>query len=302
MHINTPILTTNLCEGGSEVFSVCSSNGHQLFTQKTYLTPSSQLHLEAAASGFKRVYTMNPTFRAETSNTSRHLSEFTMLEVEVAFENQLSYFMDLVEDYLKATYKHIQNSNPDELNYLLTDYNRNHVRSNYNCILEPFERITYSDAVRILKDSGKGKTVNEFVEWGQGLSTDHELFIADYFKRPVFISHYPAADKPFYMKEELVSVSGIERTVVSNFDLIFPMVGELVGGSLREDRYDRLAKKLPSSNHGHSLSWYLDLRKYGGVPHGGFGIGFDRFIQFITGFANIRDVAYMARTPGHIQY
>ena len=283
------------------------------FKKPTFLTPSAQLQLEAAACGLKQVYTMNPTFRAENSSTCHHLAEFTMLEVEVSFEEDISYFLNLVEDMLKNTLAKTFKLCFEEIQFLFESYHQIPLLKIATLLERPFYRISYSEAVDLLVQLSQDQFKTKFLEWGQDLSSEHEQYIsACHFAGPVFIYEYPTTIKPFYMKEKSFIYKGIERKVACNFDLIFPQFGEICGGSLREESLNALQSRIKNLGNQkgdildhenmHTLDWYLDLRKYGSVPHGGFGIGFDRLLQFVTGFSNIRDVVFMARTAGSISY
>jgi asparaginyl-tRNA synthetase len=306
-HIHTPIITSNICEGASEIFQVNTAptrdDSSKFFKSPAFLSPSAQLHLEAAASGLMNVYTMNPTFRAEKSRTSHHLCEFTMLEVEMAFESDFNCMMIFVEELLKHCVYQVISKCSEEIKFLFQEYHQktNTLQQDMQVL---FEKISYSDAIVILKQAEDGTFKRPVKEWGQELASEHEQYLAKKFNGPLFIYDYPAEGRAFYMKEESLNIESNSRKIVQNFDLIFPYYGELCGGSLREHRLDRLQSKIDSLglNKNGELDWYIELRKYGTTPHGGFGIGFDRLLQYITGFANIRDVAFMARTPGSLMY
>ncbi|KAI0239967.1 asparaginyl-tRNA synthetase [Massospora cicadina] len=289
--IHTPVLTSHDCEG-------------DFFKAPCFLTVSGQLHLEMAANAISRVYTLGPAFRAETSVTGRHLAEFWMLEAEVAFVRDLAPLLDLTE-YLvsKATEKVLQSCEDDI--QLLADSNgktENSVPSDILSLLKPFARMTYSQAVELLKaEVAESKVAFEFsLDWGRPLQSEHEQYLTKLLGGPVFVTHYPKSIKPFYMKLDSAS----ERPTVACFDLLIPRVGELAGGSLREDNEDLLAKSL--SDIGPELleshQWYLDLRRFGGAPHGGFGLGLERLVQFLTYAARIRDTTPYPRFAGNCHY
>lgn len=312
MEINTPVLTSNDCEGAGEMFEIFQKNkdnGHQydFFNNPTYLTVSGQLHAEIFASSMSKVYTFGPTFRAENSNTSRHLAEFWMLEPEIAFAD-ISDAMALAEDCLKSSVKHVLNSCEEDIDFFNKRVDQNVLIRLAKTLEEPFQHISYSDAIDILrKDSEKNNKPNfaySDVHWGMNLQSEHEKYLSEviFDGRPTFIHHYPAEVKPFYMKQSIEN----DGKTVEAFDLVVPKIGELVGGSAREDNYDKLYKAMLSHNivgadnevHSNELQWYLDLRKYGSVPHAGFGMGFERLLQFITGISNIRDVIPIPRSKG----
>jgi len=252
------------------------------FGRESFLTVSGQLEVEPFATAFSRVYTFGPTFRAENSNTSRHASEFWMIEPEIAFAS-VTDVMDLAEDFVKSIAtqlsKHIEIS-PD----LIFDAD--------------FARVSYTEAQKILSDSGK-----EFefpIGWGSHMQSEHERFLAEeYFKRPVFVTDYPIEQKPFYML--MNDPDEQDRETVACFDLLVPGVGEIIGGSAREHRSDKLTSQMERAGlDTEAYSWYLDLRRYGTVPHGGFGLGFERVIMWLMGVENIRDSIPYPRTPGQM--
>ena len=284
-----PILTEHDCEGGGEVFRV-EAERHNFFSKPAFLTVSTQLHLEIAAAAFPRVYSFSPVFRAENQDTTKHLSEFWMLECEISFLDDLFILSNFIEDLLKSSAKELFNTCKDDaLDREKTDrfFNR------------PFSRISYTDAVKELS-----KLNSKFIHslnWGKDLQTEHERFLAEeIIKGPVFVTDYPANLKPFYMK------LNDDGKTVKCLDLLIPGIGEIVGGSLREDDYDilksNIRQKLGTIEENNPLQWYLDLRKFGSVPHGGFGLGFDRFLQFLSGTNNIRDTVMIPRYAGAIKF
>jgi asparaginyl-tRNA synthetase len=241
------------------------------------------------------VYTFGPTFRAENSNTSRHLSEFWMIEPEMAFCD-LTGDMDLAEKFLKYVFKAVLNDCPDDMEFFNTRIDKTVLETLTRIIETPFERITYTEAVDILKKSGKKF---EFaVEWGHDLQSEHERFLTEeHIKKPTIVVDYPKTIKAFYMY-----LNDDDKTVRA-MDVLVPKVGEIIGGSQREDRFEVLIKRINELDlNEKDYWWYLDLRKYGSVPHAGFGLGFERVIQFMTGMANIRDVIPFPRVPGSAEF
>jgi asparaginyl-tRNA synthetase len=315
-----PIITSSDCEGAGEVFTVApevpSSSQDKapkdaFFGSPKYLTVSSQLHLEALAQSVDKVWTLSPTFRAEKSDTARHLSEFYMLEAEVAFVDDLKHIMDVVENMLRAVAIELQASRTGQ--ELLearaqdgedesTSVSHSTLALRWQGLVDgPWPRITYADAIQHLKDAAdQGKVQFEFSpEHQDGLQTEHERFLAEHLGRggPIFVTDYPRSMKPFYMAPSASSTSGQDVPTVACFDLLVPEICELVGGSMREHRLSELLESM--DEHGltpdGSLQWYLDLRRYGSVPHGGFGLGFDRLLCYLSGVSNIRDVVSFPR-------
>lgn len=304
-NVNTPILTTNDCEGAGECFTVTSQypndekpkslyRKNELFKKPVYLTVSGQLHGESYATALGDIYTFGPTFRAENSNTAKHLCEFWMIEPELSFIN-FNDLMDLSEDYVKYCISHVLKENIDDLILLqkTQKYNYNIIDSLKTIVQNKFIRVSYTDAIDIL--SNCDKTFEEKVEWGIDLSTEHERYLVEeHFKLPTIVTNYPKEIKSFYMKEN------DDNKTVAAMDLLVPGIGELIGGSMREDNYDILVSKMTDKMK-KDLSWYLDLRRYGTVPHGGFGLGFERLVLLTTGMKNIRDVIPYPRYPKHCQ-
>ncbi|KAI7826381.1 asparaginyl-tRNA synthetase [Kickxella alabastrina] len=272
MRIHTPALTTNDCEGGGETFNVVN------------LTVSGQLHLEVFAGAFKRVYNFNQSFRAEPSQTGRHLSEFWMLEAECAFMNDLPTLVNIEEEMIRSTTQHIADTAGTDLDFFL------HKNEDWASF--------YTEAIDILQRADAKAKFSFKPQWGQGLQSEHERYLATtHFAGPVFVTDYPADIKSFYM---LPNPDG--RTVAC-MDLLVPGPCELLGGSLRDHDYQRLKSKVESLGFEEgSLDWYLDLRKYGSTPHGGFGMGFERYIQMITGLESVRDIIPFPRHAGRCQY
>lgn len=304
MWIHTPIITASDCEGAGEQLAVTSLNLQQVpladdqtvdysqdfFGKPTYLTVSGQLEGEIMASAFCNVYTFGPTFRAENSNTSRHLAEFWMVEPEMAFCD-LQGDMDLAEAFLKHIFQAVLESCPEDFEFFNLRIDQSVLETADKIINSEFERITYTEAIKQLE---KASRQFEFpVEWGLDLQSEHERYLSeDLFKKPVIVTDYPKQIKAFYMR-----MNDDDQTVAA-MDVLVPKIGEIIGGSQREERLDRLeqriiAQGLPLEDYW----WYLDLRRYGTVPHAGFGLGFERLVQFMTGMANIRDVIPFPRTP-----
>ena len=290
VYVNTPIITTSDCEGAGEMFCVTTKQqGESFFQKDAYLSVSGQLNLECFAQAYDKVYTFGPAFRAENSNTPRHAAEFWMLEPEMAFF-ELDDDMQLAEQMIKYVIKELLNSLPDEFDFFNQYIDSLVLNRLQNVLDSSFERITYTDAINLLLDSGQ--KFDYPVEWGCDLQTEHERFITEnIFKKPVFVTDYPAGIKAFYMRQNT------DGKTVAAMDLLVPGVGEIIGGSQREERYEVLKNKIIDSGLDiDSYKWYLDLRKYGSTKHSGFGMGFERFIMYVTGMQNIRDVIPFART------
>ena len=326
-YVNTPIITSSDAEGAGEMFKVSTLDFENIernkkkeidyskdfFGKKTSLTVSGQLEAETYALGLGNVYTFGPTFRAENSNTSRHLSEFWMIEPEMAFYN-LSDNMDLAEKFVKSILNFILKNCEDDLNFLserLLNEEKTKPqieRSELNLIEKikfvvknNFIRVSYSDAFDILKNSNKNKKKKfEFIidEWGVDFQSEHERYLVEkHFKSPVIIHDYPSKIKAFYMR------LNEDKKTVGAMDVLFPGIGEIIGGSQREERLEVLKKRIKESGIDEDeIWWYLDLRKYGSVPHSGFGLGFERIVQFCTGMSNIRDVIPYPRSPKNASF
>jgi asparaginyl-tRNA synthetase len=276
---------------------------HEFFGLPVYLTVSGQLHAELLAAAVSRVYTLNPTFRAEKSLSTRHLAEFWMLEAEAAFLYKLDELLDLIEGCIKSTTKHVVENCSEELAFIsATMDKKDHLKLLQDTMDTPFARVTYTEAIRILQTSAKDRVWEFPVKWGLSLQSEHERYLAEeYFKRPVFVTDYPEDVKPFYMLGSH-ETNKLGKTVACT-DLLVPGIGELIGGSLREDRVEMLEQKLVQA--GLSLEdyqWYLDLRRYGSVPHGGFGLGLERYLLYLTGLTNVRDVIPTPRWFGNVRY
>lgn len=303
IHVHTPVITTSDCEGAGEMFRVVAPSGaapenadkcsfrDDFFGRPANLTVSGQLQAEVYALALGRVYTFGPTFRAEDSNTSRHLAEFWMVEPEIAFCD-LRESMDLAESLLKYLIRDIIAHNEQDLDLFAKFIDKGLYNKLETVHKTEFERITYTEALSILE---KSKKPFEYpVEWGIDLQAEHEKYICEeVFSRPVFVIDYPKEIKPFYMR------LNADNNTVAAMDLLVPGIGEIIGGSQREERHDILLTRM--TEQGLNLDdyqWYLDLRKFGTAPHSGFGLGFERFLQFVTSMHNIRDVIPFPRTPG----
>ncbi len=329
--LHTPIITASDAEGAGETFRVSTIDFDNIprnedqtvnyredfFGKPTNLTVSGQLEGELAAMAFADIYTFGPTFRAENSNTTRHLAEFWMIEPEMAFYD-LNDNMDLAEDLLKHVIKYAIEHCVDELDFLknrLLEEERQkpqQERSELNlleklnfCLANDFERITYTEAIDILKSSkpNQKKQFKYIIEsWGADLQSEHERYLVEkHFKKPVILTNYPAEIKAFYMRQNEPDAQG--RNTVRAMDILFPGIGEIVGGSQREERLDRLEKRMDEMNiPKHEMDWYLDTRRFGTVPHAGFGLGFERLVLFVTGMTNIRDVIPFPRTPKNAEF
>jgi asparaginyl-tRNA synthetase len=326
-YIHTPIITGSDAEGAGDMFRVTTldmnkpprtEDGHinykeDFFGREANLTVSGQLEGETFALGLGEIYTFGPTFRAENSNTSRHLAEFWMIEPEMAFYD-IQDNMDLAEEFIKYLCKYALDNCQDDLEFLDKRAKEEDTakpqdqRSELGLIdrlkfvsENSFQRLTYTEAIDILKNSAPNKKKKfQFLieEWGTDLQSEHERFLVEkHFKRPVILYNYPAAIKSFYMRQNE------DGKTVAAMDVLFPGIGEIIGGSQREERYDRLMKRVKELNLPEKdLWWYLELRKFGSAPHSGFGLGFERLIQFVTGMSNIRDVIAYPRYPGNAEF
>ena len=301
-YVHTPIITSSDCEGAGELFRVTTLKQgapakpeDDFFGRPTYLTVSGQLQGETFACALGNIYTFGPTFRAENSNTARHAAEFWMIEPEMAFYD-LFADMTLAEEHVKYLVDAMLTECPEELEFFNKFVDKDLVNRLQQTLEKPFERISYTEAVDILLKSGK--TFEHAVVWGEGLQTEHERYIAEQHVRgPVTIYNYPKDIKPFYMRQN------DDGKTVAAMDLLVPGIGEIIGGSQREERLDVLRAAMQQHNLSEEdYQWYVDLRRYGSVPHAGFGLGFERLLMFVTGVSNIRDVIPFARTPGHAAY
>jgi len=308
-YIHSPIITGSDAEGAGAMFKVSTLDtanppkndkgeidySQDFFAKQTNLTVSGQLEAELAAMALGQVYTFGPTFRAENSNTSRHLAEFWMIEPEVAF-NEITENMDLAEEMLQYLVQYALDNCADDLAFLNGQYDKELLERLQFVVSNKFERLNYGEAVEILKASG---VKFEFpVDWGTDLSSEHERWLVEkHFKKPVILTNYPKEIKAFYMKQNE------DGKTVRAMDVLFPGIGEIIGGSQREENYDKLLNRMNEMHiPAHELSWYLDTRKFGTCPHAGFGLGFERLILFVTGMANIRDVIPFPRTPQNAEF
>jgi asparaginyl-tRNA synthetase len=332
VYMHTPIITASDAEGAGEMFRVTTlpidgtapknEDGsinfkEDFFGRSTNLTVSGQLEGELGATAFGEIYTFGPTFRAENSNTARHLAEFWMIEPEMAFYD-LEDNMNLAEEFIKYIIKYAIDNNKEDLEFLaqrLAEEEKQlpqDKRSEMGLLekLEfvlnnSFERLTYTDAIQILKDSNhnkKKKFQYEITGWGMDLQSEHERYLVEkHFKKPVILYNYPAAIKAFYMRQNDGCAEG--QQTVAAMDILAPGIGEIVGGSQREERQDKLERRMTEMHIPiEEMWWYLDTRRFGTVPHAGFGLGFERMVQFVTGMTNIRDVIAFPRTPGSAEF
>jgi asparaginyl-tRNA synthetase len=327
VNLHSPIITGSDAEGAGEMFQVTTLDINKpprnedgtinfkedFFRKPTNLTVSGQLEAELAALALSEVYTFGPTFRAENSNTTRHLAEFWMIEPEVAFNN-LDDNMDLAEDMLKYLIQYALDNCKEDLDFLeqrLLEEEKQKPQADRSemslieklkfCLENPFERLTYTEAIEILKNSTpnkKGKFNYPIENWGADLQSEHERYLVEkHFKKPVILTNYPKEIKAFYMR-----MDDDDRTVRA-MDVLFPGIGEIIGGSQREERYDKLLKRMEEMHiPAEEMSWFLDTRRYGTVPHAGFGLGFERLVLFVTGMTNIRDVIPFPRFPGNAEF
>lgn len=311
-YFHTPIITASDCEGAGEMFQVTTKNLYNLekdeegrikydddfFGKTTSLTVSGQLEGELGATALGAIYTFGPTFRAENSNTPRHLAEFWMIEPEVAFLEQQG-LMDLEEDFIKYCVKWALDNCKDDLEFLNNMIDKSLIARLEGVLKEDFVRLTYTEGIRILEEAVKaGQKFENPVSWGVDLASEHERYLVEHhFQKPVIMTDYPKDIKAFYMK---INEDG--RTVQGT-DVLFPQIGEIIGGSVREENYDKLMGEVERRNVPmKDMWWYLDTRKYGTCPHAGFGLGFERLILFVTGMQNIRDVIPFPRTPKNAEF
>jgi asparaginyl-tRNA synthetase len=309
LYVQTPIITTSDCEGAGQMFGVTTLNLQQppraadgkvdwqqdFFAKPAYLTVSGQLEGEIFASAFSKVYTFGPTFRAENSNTPRHLAEFWMIEPEMAFY-ELKDNMRLAEEFLKFIIRYVLEHCREDLEFFNQFIEKSVLATLEHVAESSFGHITYTEAIAELKKSGR--TWEFPVEWGNDLQTEHERFLSEeVFKKPLIVTDYPKAIKAFYMR------ANDDGKTVRAMDVLVPRVGEIIGGSQREERYDVLLQRLHDAELDEKpYWWYLDLRRYGTVPHSGFGLGLERMMMYLTGLKNIRDVIPFPRTPGNAEF
>jgi asparaginyl-tRNA synthetase len=310
LYLHTPIITASDCEGAGEMFQVTTLDvdnpprsepggvdyQHDFFGQRTSLTVSGQLEGETYACALGRIYTFGPTFRAENSNTRRHLAEFWMIEPEMAFAD-LQDDARLAEDYLRHLFRAVLAECPDDLAFFNERIDKTLLERLTRLADAPFKRITYTQAVERLKNA-EGTSFEFPVTWGMDLQSEHERYLTEQvFNGPVTVTDYPREIKAFYMR-----LNDDQRTVAA-MDVLLPQVGEIIGGSQREDRLDVLEQRITDASlQPADYGWYCDLRRFGSVPHAGFGLGFERIVQFCTGMHNIRDVIPFPRTPNHCEF
>ena len=320
-YFHTPLITASDCEGAGQMFQVTTKNLYDLkkdqngsiiydddfFGKQTSLTVSGQLEGELGATALGSIYTFGPTFRAENSNTPRHLAEFWMIEPEVAFMD-LPELMDLEEDFIKYCVRWALDNCKDDLEFLNKMIDKGLIERLQGILKEDFVRLPYTEGIKILQDAVKAGKKFEFpCEWGDDLASEHERYLVEeHFRKPVIMTHYPKKIKAFYMKtdEERPVLDGKEmEETVQGTDVLFPSIGEIIGGSVREESYDKLMNEIKERNIPmKDMGWYLDTRKYGSCPHAGFGLGFERLILFVTGMQNIRDVIPFPRTPKNAEF
>jgi len=306
LYLQTPIITGSDCEGGAEMFRVTTLSKatkddktldfqKDFFQKEAYLTVSGQLEAESYALALSDVYTFGPTFRAENSHTSKHLAEFWMIEPELAFAD-LAMDIACAEAYIQSVVKYALDHCKEDLQFFEKFIEKGLITRLEKMLQSPFERVSYSEAISLLEKSSK--KFEYPVKWGLDLQSEHERCLTEiYFRKPIAVTDYPKDIKAFYMR-----LNSDEKTVAA-MDILVPKVGELVGGSQREDRLSVLKENMSSRQlNEKDYWWYLELREYGSVPHAGFGVGFERLVQFVTGMENIRDVIAYPRYPGHVDF
>ena len=309
MWVSTPLITASDCEGAGEMFTVTNFDldnlpkndqgkvdySQDFFGKHAYLTVSGQLNVETYACAYSKVYTFGPTFRAENSNTTRHLSEFWMLEPEMAFVD-LDGCAKVAEDMLKYVFKRILTERADDMAFIAERVDKDAITRLENFIKADFAQVDYTDAIEILKNCGK--KFEYPVEWGIDLQSEHERYLAEeHFKSPVVVKNYPKDIKAFYMRQNA------DGKTVAAMDVLAPGIGEIIGGSQREERLELLDRRMAELGlNQDAYYWYRDLRRYGSVPHSGFGLGFERLIVYITGVGNVRDVIPFPRTPKNAEF
>ena len=311
-YFHTPIITASDCEGAGQMFQVTTKNLYDLkkdengsiiydddfFGKQASLTVSGQLEGELAATALGAIYTFGPTFRAENSNTPRHLAEFWMVEPEVAFAD-LNELMDLEEEFIKFCVQWALDNCQDDLAFLNKMIDKGLIERLQKVVSTEFVRLPYTEGIKILEEAiAKGKKFEFPVYWGCDLASEHERYLVEeHFQKPVIMTDYPAEIKAFYMKQNA------DGKTVQGTDVLFPQIGEIIGGSVREENYDKLMARIQELNIPmKDMWWYLDTRKYGSCPHAGFGLGFERLLLFVTGMANIRDVIPFPRTPRNAEF
>lgn len=311
-YVHTPIITGSDCEGAGQMFQVTTQDlanipkfadgtvdySGDFFARPTALTVSGQLEGELAAMALGAIYTFGPTFRAENSNTPRHLAEFWMIEPEVAF-NEIEDNMELAEDFIKYCVRWALEKCADDIAFLCEHYDKELIERLHFVLEKPFKRLTYTEGVEILEEAvNKGRKFEFPIYWGADMSSEHERYLVEeYFRTPVIVTDYPKEIKSFYMK---LNDDGM---TVRGMDVLFPKIGEIIGGSEREADYDKLkARAQEMGVPDKDIWWYMDTRRYGTAPHSGFGLGFERLLLFVTGMSNIRDVIPFPRTPRNAEF
>ncbi|MBR4865993.1 MAG: asparagine--tRNA ligase, partial [Clostridia bacterium] len=309
VYVHTPLITGSDCEGAGEMFRVTTLDPadpprtedgavdfkEDFFGKTTGLTVSGQLEGETYAHAFRKIYTFGPTFRAEHSNTPRHAAEFWMIEPEICFAD-LEDNMALAEDMLKYLIKYVMETCPEEMKFFNDFIDKGLIERLNGVVNAEFAHVTYTEAIKLLEENNANFDYK--VSWGTDLQTEHERYLAEkYFKRPVFVTDYPIEIKSFYMRQN------DDGKTVAAMDLLAPGVGEIIGGSQREERLERLLGRMEELGlKEEDYSWYVDMRRYGGTRHAGFGLGFERFIMYVTGMSNIRDVIPYPRTVGTAEF
>ncbi len=311
-YFHTPIITASDCEGAGQMFQVTTKNLYDLkkdengsiiydddfFGKQASLTVSGQLEGELAATALGSIYTFGPTFRAENSNTPRHLAEFWMIEPEVAFAD-LNDLMDLEEEFIKYCINWALDNCKDDLEFLNNMIDKGLIERLQEVVKTEFVRLPYTEGIKILEEAiANGKKFEFPVYWGCDLASEHERYLVEeHFRKPVIMTDYPKEIKAFYMKQNA------DGKTVQGTDVLFPQIGEIIGGSVREENYDKLMARIEELNIPmKDMWWYLDTRRFGTVPHAGFGLGFERLLLFVTGMTNIRDVIPFPRTPNNAEF
>ena len=326
-YFHTPLITASDCEGAGNMFQVTTKNLYDLkkdeqgkiiysddfFGEQTSLTVSGQLEGELGATALGAIYTFGPTFRAENSNTPRHLAEFWMIEPEIAFMDQ-EELMDLEEDFIKFCVRWALDNCRDDLEFLNKMVDKGLLERLEGVLKEDFVRLPYTEGIRILQEAkAQGRKFEFPCEWGDDLASEHERYLVEeHFKKPVIMTDYPRSFKSFYMKQNQATADGgsigykgavAPGPTMQGTDVLFPSIGEIIGGSVREESYDKLMAEINRREMDMThLWWYLDTRRYGSCPHAGFGLGFERLILFVTGMQNIRDVIPFPRTPKNAEF
>lgn len=316
VQVYPPIITSSDCEGAGEVFAVSTpsqeTSKNMFFKAPKYLTVSTQLHLEALAAALPRVWTLSPTFRAEKSDTNRHLSEFYMLEAEISFIETLDPLLDFIENMIRTLVQSLLASRIGQELLALPGHETEALKLRWEGLTTPsrWKRMTYTEAVEFLQTAVIEKKIKFKYPtvWGSSLQSEHEKYLAEHFNGPIFVTDYPTSIKPFYMLPSASELSNPAGPTVACFDLLLPSVGELIGGSLREHRHAELLESMKShglinasedaESNESALDWYMDLRKMGSVPHGGFGLGMERLVCYLAGLDNIREASAFPRWVG----